>query len=129
MKCNFRFSTHEETEILDLTVVKRDGRKEVYSREKMEHGLRKAFEKRPITVEEFRKLVNLIERDIQKKRKSEIKTGEIGEIVMKHLAKVDQVAYIRFASVYRSFKDVRTFQRELVRLAKGRRGKKVKGKK
>ena len=114
LECSFRFSTYEEVEILNLTVIKRDGRHEPYSKEKLEAGLRKAFEKRPITQDEFKKLVSRIERDIQLgEKRNEIKSSRIGEILMKHLKKIDAVAYIRFASVYRSFKDVQTFQREL----------------
>ena len=124
LKCGFRFSTYEEIEILDLSIVKRDGRKETYGRDKLVRGLRKALEKRPITEEKFKKLVNLIERDLQKLRKSEITSQQVGQIVMKQLKRVDQVAYIRFASVYQSFKDVHTFQKELNKLLKKRRGKK-----
>jgi len=105
-------------EILDLTIVKRDGRKENYNREKLIKGLRRAFEKRPVTDEKFKKLISLIERDIQVLRKSEIISSQIGQIVMKHLKKIDQVAYIRFASVYQSFKDAQTFKRELNKLLK-----------
>ncbi len=116
LKCGFRFSTYEEVEILDLVVVKRDGRKEAYSRDKIVKGLRRALEKRPITEDNFKKLINLIERDIQIIRKSEVTSGQIGQIVMKHLKRFDQVAYIRFASVYESFKDAQTFKRELNKL-------------
>ncbi len=115
-KCGFRFSTYEEVEILNLTVTKRDGRREPYSKEKLEQGLKKAFEKRPITHDEFKRLVNKIERDIQLIGKEEIKSSEIGEIIMRNLKRKDQVAYIRFASVYRSFKDAQTFQQELKKL-------------
>lgn len=118
LKCGFRFSTYEEIEILDISIIKRDGRKEAYSREKLVRGLRKALEKRPITEEKFKKLVNSIERDVQVIRKNEITTNQIGQIVMKNLKKTDQVAYIRFASVYQSFKDVHTFQKELNKLIK-----------
>lgn len=115
-KCGFRFSTYEEVEILNLTVTKRDGRGEPYSKDKLEAGLKKAFEKRPITHDEFKRLVNKIERDIQMAGKDEIKSSEIGEIIMRNLKRKDQVAYIRFASVYRSFKDAKTFQQELKKL-------------
>ena len=128
LKCKFRFSTYEEVEILDLVVIKRDGVKEQYSREKVESGLRKALEKRPISHEEFKKLVNNIERDIQLKRKREVKSKEVGEIIMKWLKKLDEVAYIRFASVYRSFKDVKTFYKELDKLSKKEKTKKKPGK-
>ncbi len=121
LKCGFRFSTYEEVEILDLTVVKRDGRKESYVRDKLVKGLKSAFEKRPITEEKFKKLINLIERDLQALRKNEILSEQIGQIVMKQLKKMDQVAYIRFASVYQSFKDAQSFKRELNKLIKSSR--------
>lgn len=126
LKCGFRFSTYEEIIILDLSIVKRDGRKEAYSREKLVRGLKKALEKRPITEERFKKLVNGIERDLQVLKKSEITSQQIGQIVMKQLKKADQVAYIRFASVYQSFKDVQTFRRELNKLLKKKGGKRRK---
>ena len=129
LKCGFRYSTYEEIEILDLSVIKRDGRKEVYNRDKMVKGLKKALEKRPITEERFKKLVNSIERDLQVLRKSEVTTNQVGQLIMKHLKKTDQVAYIRFASVYESFKDVQTFRRELNKLLKNKRGRKPAKKK
>lgn len=115
-KCGFRFSTLEEIELLDLTVVKRDGRRETYSREKMTRGLEKSLEKRPYTDQAFQKLIHKIERDVQKKRRGQLTTQELGEIVMKHLKTFDKVAYIRFASVYRSFEDVGAFESELKKL-------------
>ncbi len=126
LKCKFRFSTLEEGEILDLTVVKRDGRREAYSREKLESGLRKALQKRPVTAERFKDLVNAIERDLQKTRKNEVTSGVIGEIVMDRLKQFDKVAYIRFASVYRAFEDVKTFQEALENLTARKRPKKKK---
>ena len=126
LKCGFRFSTYEEVEILDLVVVKRDGRKEAYSRDKIVKGLRRALEKRPITEDNFKKLINLIERDIQILRKNEVTSGQIGQIVMKHLKRFDQVAYIRFASVYESFKDAQTFKRELNKLLASKTKKQVR---
>ncbi len=121
LKCGFRFSTYEEVEILDLTIVKRDGRKEGYVRDKLIKGLKRAFEKRPVTEEKFKRLVNLIEREIQALRKNEILSDQVGQIIMKQLKKVDQVAYIRFASVYESFKDAQSFKRELNKLLKNGR--------
>ena len=115
--CSSRFSTYEEVEILDLAVSKRDGTSEPYVREKLESGLRKALEKRPMTHEEFRQLVSEIEQDIQKKMVSgRIESKEIGAIAVKKLKKYDQVAYIRFASVYRQFDDVEEFKKELQKL-------------
>ena len=125
LKCSFRFSTYEEIEILDLAIIKRDGKKEAYSKEKLIKGLRKSFEKRPITEDNFKKMVNAIERDLQALGKNEITSNQVGQLVMKHLKRVDQVAYIRFASVYESFKDAHTFQRELNKLLKGRKKSKI----
>lgn len=118
LKCGFRFSTYEEVEILNLTVIKRDGRTEPYVKEKLESGLKKSFEKLPITQDEFKKLLNRIERDIQIEGKNEIKAKRIGDIIMKHLRRFNEVAYIRFASVYRSFKDAKAFQREIKKIIK-----------
>lgn len=115
-KCGFRFSTLEEVELLDLTVVKRDGRRVNYSRDKIVRGLEKALEKRPYTEAEFQQLVHKVERDIQKKKRGEITSRDIGEVVMNRLKSFDKVAYIRFASVYRSFEDVETFEKELQHL-------------
>lgn len=125
-KCCFRFSTYEEIELLDLTIVKRDGKREPYAREKLEKGIRESLEKRPFTVERFHTLVNNIERDIQKKTRKrggsdsrpEVTSGDLGEIVMKRLKGFDKIAYIRYASVYRQFEDVETFARELEKLEK-----------
>jgi transcriptional repressor NrdR len=113
LKCGFRFSTYEQVELLEVSVIKRDGRKEAYSREKLENGLRKAFEKRPIVNEDFRILINKIERSIQARKKNEITSQEIGELAVKEIKKIDPVAYIRFASVYRAFEDLDTFQKEI----------------
>lgn len=115
-KCGFRFSTAEEVTLLDLTVIKRDGRREAYSRDKLVRGLERSLEKRPYTEMDFQKLVHRVERDIQKKRRGELTSPEIGEIVMRALKKFDKIAYIRFASVYRAFEDVATFERELKEL-------------
>lgn len=115
--CAGRFSTYEEVEILDLAVQKRDDSSEPYVREKLESGLRKALEKRPMTHEEFRQLVSEIEQEVQKKTENgKIESKEIGNIVVKKLKKYDQVAYIRFASVYRQFEDIDEFKKELQKL-------------
>lgn len=111
--CEYRFSTLEEIELLDVTVVKRDGHREAYAREKLERGLRRALEKRQHTDSEFRSLVQSIERNIQRRKSNEITSTDVGEIVMDALKTFDKVAYIRFASVYRSFEDVKTFRDEL----------------
>ncbi|MFH2063119.1 MAG: transcriptional regulator NrdR [bacterium] len=122
--CDFRFSTVEGMELLDLQVIKSDGRKEPYSRSKLESGLRKALEKRPCEADGIRSLLGVIERDIQRLRRNEVRSSEIGEVVMLHLHKFDSVAYIRFASVYRSFEDVESFRDELNRMVSRNRLKK-----
>ena len=101
---------------MDCTVVKRNGRREPYTREKMEVGIRRSLQKRPFTQVQFHALIHTIEREIQKTRSGEITSGEIGEIVMTQLKTFDSVAYIRFASVYRSFEDVKMFEQELKKL-------------
>jgi len=116
--CGYRFSTLEETEILDLTVIKRDGRRENYDKDKLTRGLERSLEKRPYQRDDFHSLVQRIERDIQKLKKNEVSTEQIGQIVMTNLKQFDQVAYIRFASVYRAFADANSFIRELQDLKK-----------
>ncbi len=116
-KCGFRFSTYEEIEILDLSVIKRDGTKQPYSREKLERGIQRAFEKREHTDQTFKKIISGVEQEIQKKAKDgEIPSSEIGEILMKKIKKIDKVAYIRFASVYRQFEDVDEFKEAVEKL-------------
>ena len=117
-KCHYRFSTVEEMELLDVIVIKSDGHRESYMRDKLEGGVRMSLTKRPYTSEKFHHLVHSIEKDIQKKKSKEISSKEIGEMVMRHLRNFDKVAYIRFASVYRDFKDVKTFEKELKKLSK-----------
>ena len=116
-KCGFRFSTYEQIEILGLTVIKREGRKQPYVRDKLERGLKRAFEKRNLTDYLFRKLISEIEQEIQKKAvNSEISSEAIGEIIMKTIRGVDKVAYIRFASVYRKFEDIEEFKQAILKL-------------
>ncbi len=123
LKCGFRFSTHEEMEILDLTVIKKDDRREAYDREKIVIGLRKALEKRNCSEEKFKKLIYCIERDLQVLNKDEVSSVEIGEVVMKNLKKTDKVAYIRYASVYQSFDGLEAFSEELEKLLKSKKDK------
>ncbi|MDA3802383.1 MAG: transcriptional regulator NrdR [Patescibacteria group bacterium] len=124
LKCGFRFSTYEEIELLELVIVKRDGRREAYSRDKLMSGLKKSCEKRPITADRFKRLIHAIERDLQKLKKSEITSKQVGMAVMKNLKKVDQISYIRYASIYESFKDAADFKKELNKLIKNKRIKK-----
>ncbi|MDO9509925.1 MAG: transcriptional regulator NrdR [Candidatus Magasanikbacteria bacterium] len=116
-KCSYRFSTIEEIELLDLIVIKSDGHRETYMRGKLENSLRIPLTKRSFTEEDFSKLIHSIERDIQKKKKRELTSKELGELVMKHLRTFDKVAYIRFASVYRDFKDVKNFEKEVKKIS------------
>ncbi|TSC84635.1 MAG: transcriptional regulator NrdR [Parcubacteria group bacterium Gr01-1014_13] len=115
-KCQSRFSTVEEMELLDVIVVKSDGHREIYMRDKLESGIKMALTKRSYTRDNFHRLIHSIERDIQRKKSKEISSKELGEVVIKHLRSFDKVAYIRFASVYRDFRDVRTFEKELKKL-------------
>jgi transcriptional repressor NrdR len=119
-RCQFRFSTVEEMELLDVTVVKRNGKREVYSRDKLTAGIKRSLEKRPYTEIELQTIVHNIERDIQKVRGGEITSTTIGDIVMKHLKAFDKVAYIRFASVYLSFENINMFEKELKILKTGK---------
>ena len=116
INCGRRFTTYEKIEELPIMVVKRDGRREPYDSEKVRAGIRKACEKRPVAAAEQDKLVEDITREVYNTLASEISTTDIGEIVMKRLKTVDEVAYVRFASVYREVKDTQTFLAELQRL-------------
>lgn len=116
-KCAFRFSTYEELEILELIVSKRDGREEPYTRDKLESGIRKALEKRPVERDDYRRLVSEIEQEIQKKREDgKIESREIGRITMKKLKDFDLVAYLRFTSVYQQFENITEFKKALQKL-------------
>lgn len=116
-KCGFRFSTTEEIEILTLMVVKSNGSEEPYDRDKLMRGLKIALQKRLDNPAKLKRLVHAIEQDIQRNAKRDnIRSSDIGDIVIKYLKKVDKVAYIRFASVYRSFEDLEAFADELERL-------------
>jgi transcriptional repressor NrdR len=115
LKCKKRFTTYEKIEKEDFFVVKKDGRREKFSREKLEKGIEKAFEKRPVSKEKIEKMINEIEEQLGKRGK-EVKSAIIGELVMKKIKKLDHIAYIRFASVYRDFKDIKDFKQELKEL-------------
>ncbi|MDI6720797.1 MAG: transcriptional regulator NrdR [Candidatus Aenigmarchaeota archaeon] len=114
-KCGKRFTTYEKAEI-SLMVMKKDGRREPYSREKLLIGILKACEKRPVTKEMIEEMVSKIENEIRESDEAESK--KIGELVMKHLRLLDKIAYIRFASVYRAFEDPREFEQEVKMLKK-----------
>lgn len=113
LKCGDRFTTYERIEIPSLWVVKRDGRRERFSREKLAGGLLKACAKRPVSIEAIEKLVEEVEATLQAMGRTEVPSAQIGELVMERLQRLDQVAYIRFASVYRKFEDLESFRRTL----------------
>jgi transcriptional repressor NrdR len=115
-KCQARFSTYEEIEIMRLTVIKRDGTKQEYDRKKIEIGLRKALEKRPVSDEKISKAIGDIEYEIQAKEGSEIHSKEIGKMILEKLKEMDDVAYLRFASVYKSFKSAESFRKEMEKM-------------
>lgn len=115
LKCKKRFTTYEKIEQGDFYVVKKDGRREKFSREKLEKGIEKAFEKRPVPKEQIDKMINEIEEQLRRKGR-EVKSTVIGELTMRKIKKLDHVAYIRFASVYRDFKDIKDFKDELKEL-------------
>ena len=116
LKCSKRFTTYEQVEELRLMVVKKDGRREPYDRKKLMAGLLKACEKRPVAVEQLETLVDQLERDLSRHYEKEVDSRAIGERVMERLHALDPVAYVRFASVYREFKDANQFMQELKEL-------------
>ena len=119
LSCNKRFTTYERTDMIDMAVIKKDGRREQFDRNKLLMGLKKACEKRPISMETIEDTAEEIEQDLRKKETIEIPSKVIGEMVMRRLKAIDKVAYIRFASVYRAFEDVESFEKEVKSLLKG----------
>jgi len=118
LKCKKRFTTYERTEQSDIIVIKKDKRREPFNREKLKNGMIKACQKRPISYETIENVLNEIESELRKKNQTEVTSREIGEIVMKKLKRLDKIAYIRFASVYRDFQDISSFEKELKSLKK-----------
>lgn len=119
LKCGRRFTTFERVETLDLLVVKKDGRREPFDRVKLRSGIIKACEKRSVSAQDIETLIDEVEADLRKTGESEVSSKKIGELVTKRLKKLDQIAYIRFASVYRQFADIGDFEKELSKLSKG----------
>jgi len=113
LKCEKRFNTLEALENAGLKVIKKDGRREVFDKEKIKRGISKACEKRPISTETIEKILVNVQEKLKKMGKKEVKSEVIGEFVSRELKKVDKVAYIRFASVYRDFRDVSDFKKEI----------------
>ena len=114
--CKKRFTTYEKVEEIPLVVIKKDGSREVFDRNKVLNGIIKACEKRPVSLDDIEMIVSDFERGLNNMMQKEIKSKVIGEVIMDHLINLDEVAYVRFASVYRQFKDVNTFISEIEKL-------------
>ena len=118
--CGNRFTTYEKVETLPLLVIKKDGTRQSFDRDKLFSGIMKACEKRPVSTDQIDKLVDSIESSAQNSLKRELSSVEIGEMVMNGLKRIDEVAYVRFASVYRQFRDVNSFMMELNEIMLGK---------
>lgn len=118
LSCSRRFTTYEVVEEKPLMVVKRDGRREPFSRIKLHAGIARAFEKRPVATQEIENLVERTSGELRSQYEKEVPSAKIGELVMKSLVRMDPVAYVRFASVYRQFTDITEFEEEVARLKK-----------
>ncbi|MBQ9521885.1 MAG: transcriptional repressor NrdR [Oscillospiraceae bacterium] len=116
LSCARRFTTHETVEFVPIIVVKKDGRRQGFDRRKILNGMLRACEKRPVSVDTLEDIVTRIEQDLQSAMEYEIRSEALGEIVLRHLRNLDQVAYVRFASVYRQFQDIGSFTAELNKL-------------
>ena len=116
LKCKKRFTTYEKLERSDLYVIKKDGRREKFDREKLQIGIEKAFEKRPVSIEKIQNIIEEIEEQIRKKGKKEISSSIIGNLVSKRIKRIDKIAYIRFASVYQDFQDIGDFKKQIKEL-------------
>lgn len=116
LACKKRFTTYEVMERVPLVVIKKDGRRQTFDKLKLLNGMIRACEKRPVSMAELQRVSDEIEQELQNYLEREISTNEIGELVMKKLKALDEVAYVRFASVYRQFKDINTFMEELNKL-------------
>ena len=116
LACGKRFTTYETVESLPIVVIKKDGSRQSFDRQKVLRGMIRACEKRPVSLAELERIADEIEQELQNSMEREIRTADIGEKVMERLRSVDQVAYVRFASVYRQFKDIDTFMAELNKL-------------
>jgi len=117
-KCQRRFTTYEHIEQVSLMVIKKDGRRELFDKKRILTGVMKACEKRPVSMDKIEIMIDGIERYLQKNYEKEVKSREIGELLMEKLRDFDEVAYVRFASVYREFKDLSQFMKEMKQLLK-----------
>jgi len=116
-KCNKRFTTYERAEGVDIKVIKKSGKVEEYDREKLKRGIMKATWKRPVTMETIEEMVEEVERILRRKTTTEVRSWEIGNLVINRLKKIDPLAYLLFASVYREFEDLSDFEEEVKKLA------------
>ena len=116
LSCGKRFTTYETVESMPMVVIKRDGSRQTFDRRKLVNGMLRACEKRPVSLAQLEKIGEEIEQELQNSLEREISTERVGELVMDKLKSVDEVAYVRFASVYRQFKDIGTFMEELNKL-------------
>lgn len=120
LSCHRRFTTYETMERLPLVVIKKDGNRQAFDKGKLLNGLLRACEKRPVTYSALEQIANGIEQNLQSQMDREVPSAKVGELVMDKLKKVDEVAYVRFASVYRQFKDIDSFMLELTKLLDGK---------
>ena len=118
--CGKRFTTYEKLETMPLMVIKKDNSREPYDRSKIEAGIIHSCHKRPVSIQQIKAMIDEIENEIFNKDEKEVATSSIGELVMKKLKDLDEVAYVRFASVYREFKDIGTFMEEIGKLLKSK---------
>ncbi|MEK6947951.1 MAG: transcriptional regulator NrdR [Nanoarchaeota archaeon] len=116
LKCEKRFTTYERVESVPMYVIKKDGSREMFDREKLKKGLVKSCEKRPVSIDEIENVINKIESKMRLLDSTEISSKDVGEELMKHIKNLDKVAYIRFASVYREFADIEDFKNELKKI-------------
>ncbi len=123
LKCGKRFTTYEYIEEVSLLVIKKDGSRQPFDRKKILAGIMRACEKRPVSMEKMEEIVTQVERQIQKKYDREVSSAKVGEMVVEKLRSLDEVAYVRFASVYRQFKDVSQFMLELKGMLSSGKGK------
>ncbi|TDT61847.1 transcriptional regulator NrdR [Fonticella tunisiensis] len=118
LRCQKRFTTYEKVEDIPVYVIKKDGTREPFNKRKILNGVLKSFEKRPVSINEIEKIVDDIEKQVYNTMDQEVSSHFIGELVMQKLKEIDDVAYVRFASVYRQFKDINTFMEELQKILK-----------
>lgn len=117
LKCQKRFTTYERPENIELVIIKKDGRREKFDREKLRHGIIKACEKRPISIELINQIVDEVEMEIRNKDDVEISSRTVGRLILKRLKKIDKVAYLRFASVYLDFTDLSDFEKAIEKIS------------